>query len=151
MSVYLDKHTTDQSMANLSTQGGLNNSVLLSEFEKGLKELGMEALHTNSLQAKDRLKWFFRRSQDRLVKEIRLRGVRTIEEGNWFLEASLPLPNKMSLACPGGEDKLHRPLTQGLNLETTYNAICVHSESGYISPEEFEEFYWRQISLKEEA
>jgi hypothetical protein len=30
-------------MAKLSIQGGLKNSVPLSEFEKGLKELGMEA------------------------------------------------------------------------------------------------------------
>lgn len=43
MSVYSDKHTTDQSTAKLSIQGGLNNSVPLSEFEKGLKELGMES------------------------------------------------------------------------------------------------------------
>ena len=121
----------------------------LSEFEKGLKELGMEALHANSPQAKDRLKWFFRTLQDRLVKEIRLRGIRTIEEGNRFLEASLPPYHKMSLACPRGEDKLHRPLTKGLHLDTTYNEIYVHSEPGYISPEEFEEFYLRQISLKE--
>jgi hypothetical protein len=34
----------------------------LSAFEKGLKELGTEALHgANSLQAKNRLKWLFRR------------------------------------------------------------------------------------------
>jgi hypothetical protein len=62
MSVYSDKHTTDQSTAKLSIQGGFNNSVPLSAFEKGLKELGMEALHgANSLQAKNRLKWLFRR------------------------------------------------------------------------------------------
>jgi hypothetical protein len=45
MSVYSDKHTTDQSTAKLSIQGGLNNSMPLSAFEKGLKELGTEALH----------------------------------------------------------------------------------------------------------
>jgi hypothetical protein len=130
MSVYSDKHTTDQSTAKLSIQGGLNNSVPLSEFEKGLKELGMEALHANSLQAKNRLKWLFRTLQDQLVKEMRLRGVRTIEEGHWFLEASLPLYHKTSLTCPRGENKLHKPLTKGLHLDTTYNEIYVHSEPG---------------------
>jgi len=149
MSVYLDKHTTDQLTAKLSSQGGLNNSVPLSEFEKGLKELGMEALHANSLQAKGGLKWFFRMLQDRLVKEMRLRGIRTIEEGNRFLEVSLPLYNKMPLACPRGEDKLHRPLTKRLHLDTIFNKLYVHSELGDISPKGFEEFYLRQISLKE--
>ena len=150
MSAYLDKQTTDQSMAKLSIQGGLNNGVPLSEFEKGPKELGGSP-HTNSLQAKDRLKWLFRTPQDRLVKEKRLRGVWTIDEGNGFLEVSLPLPNKMSSACPAGEDKPHRPLTQGRDLETTYNAFCVHSEAGDISPEEFEALCLRQISPKEAA
>ena len=60
-SVSLDKQTADQSTAKLSIQGGLNNSVPLSEFEKGLKELA------NSLQAKDQLKWLLRTLQDRSV------------------------------------------------------------------------------------
>jgi hypothetical protein len=90
MSVYLDKHTTDPSTAKLSIQGRLI-SVSLSEFEKGLREFGMEALHANSPHAKDRLKRFFRTLQDRLAKEMYLREIRTIEEGNRFLEASLPL------------------------------------------------------------
>jgi putative transposase len=32
-----------------------------------------------------------------------------------------------------------------------YNKLYVHSELGYISPEEFEELYLRQIFLKEAA
>jgi len=36
-------------------------------------------------------------------------------------------------------------------IEVDYNKLYVHSELGYISPEEFEEFYRRQVSLKEAA
>ncbi len=36
-------------------------------------------------------------------------------------------------------------------IEEEYNKLYVHSELGYISPEEFEELYLRQISLKEAA
>jgi putative transposase len=36
-------------------------------------------------------------------------------------------------------------------IEIDYNKFYVHSELGYISPEEFEELYLRQISLKEVA
>jgi hypothetical protein len=136
--------------AKLSIQGGLI-SVPLSEFKKGLKELGMEAVNANSPHAKDRFKRFFRTIQDRLAQEICLREIQTIEEGNRFLETSLPLYHEMSLACPGSEDKLHRLLPNGLDLDATYNAIFVHSESGYICPEEFEEFYSTQISLKKAA
>jgi hypothetical protein len=94
MSMNLDKHPTGQSTAKLSVQGGSNNSVSLSEFEKGLKELRMETLHANSPQAKSRIKWLFRTLQDRWVKATRLREIRTIEKGNRFLEGFLPLYNK---------------------------------------------------------
>jgi transposase InsO family protein len=36
-------------------------------------------------------------------------------------------------------------------IEVDYNKLYVHSELGYISPEEFEELYREQISLKEAA
>jgi transposase InsO family protein len=36
-------------------------------------------------------------------------------------------------------------------IDLDYNKLYVHSELGYISPEEFEELYWRQLSLKEAA
>ena len=75
MSVYLDKHTTYQSTAKPTIQNELNNRTPLSEFERALKELGMEALHTNSFQAKDRLKWFFRTPQNQLVKKMQLKGL----------------------------------------------------------------------------
>jgi hypothetical protein len=49
-----------------------------------------------------------------------------IEEGNRFLEASLPPYNKMPLACPMREDKPHGPLTKGLHVDATYNEIYVY-------------------------
>jgi transposase InsO family protein len=36
-------------------------------------------------------------------------------------------------------------------IDLDYNKLYVHSGLGYISPEEFEELYWRRISLKEAA
>jgi len=36
-------------------------------------------------------------------------------------------------------------------MEIDYNKLYVHSELGYISPEEFEEIYLRQVSLKQAA
>lgn len=36
-------------------------------------------------------------------------------------------------------------------IEIDYNKLYVHSELGYMSPEEFEELYWSQITLKEAA
>ncbi len=66
----------------------------LSEFERALKELGVEVIHAHSAQAKGRVERLFGTLQDRLVKEMRLRGIRTIEEGNGFLKQYLPVYNR---------------------------------------------------------
>ena len=51
---------------------------------------------------------------------MRLRGSRTIEEGNRFLKVSLSL-YKMSLACPMGKDKLNLRAAPGYNVQ---QALC---------------------------
>jgi transposase len=125
MSVYLDKHTTYKSTAKPSIQDELNEVKPLSEFERALKELGVEVLHANSPQAKGRIERLFGTLQDRLVKEMRLRGIRSLEEGNHFLEEYLPLYNRRFSLSSVGRDNLHRPLAQGMDLDT---ALCIKTE-----------------------
>jgi len=52
MSVYLDKHTTYKSTGKPTIQDELHNTQPLSEFERALKELGVEVIHANSPQPK---------------------------------------------------------------------------------------------------
>ena len=51
-----------------------------------MKELGVKVIHANSPQAKGRVERLFRTLQDRLIKEMRLKGIKSIEEGNRFLK-----------------------------------------------------------------
>jgi len=125
MSVYLDKHTTYKSTAKPTIQDELNNTQPLSEFERALKELGVEVIHANSPQAKGRIERLFGTLQDRVVKEMRLRGIRTIEEANCFLEEYLPLYNSRFAVCPKGKDNLHRPVGRGLELD---GILCIKTE-----------------------
>jgi hypothetical protein len=125
MSVYLDKHTTYKSTAKATIQDELNNTQPLSEFERALKELGVEVIHANSPQAKGRIERLFGTLQDRLVKEMRLRGIRTIEEANAFLEAYLPVYNRRFSVCPKGRGNLHRSLVKGTNLDAI---LCIKTE-----------------------
>jgi hypothetical protein len=125
MKVYLDKHTTYKSTAKPTIQDELNNVEPLSQFERALKELGVEVLHAHSAQAKGRIERLFRTFQDRVVKEMRLRGIRTLEEANQFLEEYLPLYNKRFSVCPKEKDNFHRPLSKGLALDTI---LCVKTE-----------------------
>jgi transposase-like protein len=125
MKVYLDKHTTYKSTAKPTIQDELDQVEPLSQFERALKELGVEVIHAHSPQAKGRIERLFGTLQDRLVKEMRLRGIRTLEEANQFLEDYLPFYNRRFSVCPKEEDNFHRPLPKGLALDTI---LCIKTE-----------------------
>src|SRR4030042_1592297 len=125
LKVYLDKHSTYKSTAKPSIQDELNGAEPLSEFERALKELGVEVSHAHSPQAKGRIERLFRTFQDRALKEMRLRGIGTIEEGNQFLGEYLPLYNKRFSVCPREKEDFHRPLAKGLDLDAI---LCIKPE-----------------------
>ena len=125
MSVYLDKHSTYKSTAKPTIEDELNDVEPLSQFERALKELGVEVNHAHLPQAKGRIERLFRRFQDRVVKEMRLRGIRAIEEGNQFLEGYLPLYNRRFSVCPKEKENFHRPLPKGVDLDVI---LCMKTE-----------------------
>ena len=125
LSVYVDKHTTYRSTGKPTIQDELNHTQPLSEFERALKELGVEVIHANSPQAKGRIERLFGTFQDRLVKEMRLRGIGSIEEANRFLEEYLPGYNRRFAVCPRGKEDLHRPIGRGVKLE---EVLCIKTE-----------------------
>ena len=125
LQVYLDKHSTYKSTAKPTIQDELNDREPLSEFERALKELGVEVRHAHSPQAKGRIERLFRTFQDRVIKEMRLRGIKTLEEGNQFLEEYLPLYNKRFSVRPRDKDDLHRRLPRGMDLNAF---LCIKTE-----------------------
>lgn len=59
----------------------------LTQFTRALKSLDIEAIHANTPQAKGRVERANQTLQDRLVKELRLRGISDLEAANAFLPA----------------------------------------------------------------
>src|SRR5450631_2552172 len=59
----------------------------LTQFGRGLRELGIGWIPAYSPQAKGRVERSFRTDQDRLVKHLRLAKVKTLPDANKFLEA----------------------------------------------------------------
>jgi len=56
VSLYSDKHTTYKSTAKPTIEDELNGDKHhMSQFERGMKELGVEVIHTHSPQAKGRI------------------------------------------------------------------------------------------------
>ena len=125
MSVYLDKHTTYKSNGKPSIEDELNDTKPLSEFERALKELGVEVIHANSPQAKGRVERLFETLQDRLVKEMRLKNISTIQEANIFLDQYLPEYNRRFTVIPMSKENLHRDIPGGLNLNDIF---CVKTK-----------------------
>lgn len=125
LSVYLDRYKTYKSTAKPTLEDELNDQEPLSDFERALRELGVEVVHANSPQAKGRIERLFGTLQDRLVKEMRLRGIRTLEEANIFLEEYLPIYNRRFSVPPKERDNLHRPFGRGLDLDAI---LCKKTE-----------------------
>jgi transposase len=119
-SVYLDKHSTYKSTSQ-SKEEELEEKPL-SQFERALKELGVTVIHANSPQAKGRVERLFGVLQDRLVKEMRLRGIASKDEANDFLQHYLPGFNKRFRVPASKSADLHVPLRKGLNLD---DYLCI--------------------------
>jgi hypothetical protein len=122
LKVYLDKHTTYKSNGKPTLEEELAGIEPLSEFERALKELGVEVIHAHSPQAKGRIERFFGTLQDRLVKEMRLRGIKSIEEANLFLEEYWSEFNRKFAVDPKEKEDLHRPVPRGLKLD---DVLCI--------------------------
>jgi hypothetical protein len=125
MSVYLDKHTTYKSPAKLSVKDAIDGTEPMSEFQRAMKELGVKVIHAHSPQAKGRIERLFRTFQDRVIKEMRLKGISTIEEANKFLTKYLPIYNRRFRVKPSQQDNLHRELPKEIKLDSI---LCIKTE-----------------------
>ena len=95
MSLYVDK----ASHFKTTRHGGLHYNVSAeqdeeTQIERALDELGINVIPANSPQAKGRIEVTFRLFQDRLIKEMRLAGIKNYPEADKFLlEKFLPYYN----------------------------------------------------------
>jgi len=125
MSVYLDKHSTYKSTAKPSIEEQLNDSKPMSQFERALSELGVEVIHAHSPQAKGRIERLFGTFQDRVIKEMRLARVRTLEQANVFLEHYLRIYNRRFGVKPAEAVDFHRPRPTCRDLE---GILCLKNQ-----------------------
>jgi len=125
LSVYLDKHTTYKSTAKPTIEEELQGIKPMSQFERAVKELGVDVLHAHSPQAKGRIERLFATLQDRLVKEMRLHGIGTIEKANRFLQKYLAVYNRKFMVAAESKEDLHRPVTKGVDLD---KILCIRTE-----------------------
>lgn len=85
MSFYHDKHTILRSPKEASIEEQLAGKQPMSQLQRVMHELGIESIAAHSPQAKGRIERLWKTLQDRLLKEMRLAGVCTMEAANAFL------------------------------------------------------------------
>ena len=89
-----------------------------SQFGRALSELRIEWIAAQSPQAKGRIERLFETLQDRLVKEMRLAGIATLEAANHFLETRfLPEWEERFTVVPRHPRNAHRRLGREHRLE----------------------------------
>ena len=88
-----------------------------AQFGRALTELNIDILCANSPQAKGRVERAFGTLQDRLVKELRLAGISTVEAANTWLPGFIEDYNKRFGRAPANAKDLHRPLSEADDLD----------------------------------
>ncbi|WP_316867957.1 ISNCY family transposase, partial [Ralstonia mannitolilytica] len=81
-----------------------------TQFGRALFELNIDSLCANTSQAKGRVERMNGVLQDRLVKELRLRGIHSMEAANAFVPAFMADFNARFAKLPRSDFDAHRPL-----------------------------------------
>ena len=116
-SLYVDRHAIyrDEGRPDRPTQ-----------FGRAMAELGVELICAHSPQAKGRVERRHAVFQDRLVKELRLRGIRDMAQANALLAGSfLADLNRRYAIEPAAKQDLHRAVPAEVVLD---EVLCVRAE-----------------------
>jgi hypothetical protein len=112
---YTDKHA----VFRVNKPSGLHGDGM-TQFGRALKALSIEIICANSSQAKGRVERAHKTLQDRLVKELRLAGVSTMEDGNAFLPTFMADYNARFAKAPFNDKDLHRPMRSRDRLDEAF-------------------------------
>lgn len=115
---YVDK----DSIYNVNRQASIDEELRdihpITQFTRAMTELGIGVILAQSPQAKGRVERSFDTHQDRLVKELRLADISTMEAGNAFLrDFYVDDHNAHYAIAPANDADAHRPLLTDQHLD----------------------------------
>lgn len=110
VSIYLDKFSTYK----INHPSAVDNKDLKTQFERATNQVGVKLITAHSPEAKGRVERLLNTLQDRLVKELRLEKIKTIEDANKFLEEYILKFNQKFAVIPAKKADLHQPLNKEL-------------------------------------
>ena len=112
---YSDKHA----VFRVNGKGAVGGDGM-TQFGRALHQLNIDIICANAPQAKGRVERANGTLQDRLVKEMRLAGISTLETGNAFLPAFMADFNRRFAKAPYSDKDLHRPLSEDDELDDVF-------------------------------
>lgn len=111
LSLYVDKHSTFRINRQATIEEELKDTKARSQFGRAMDDLMIELIFAHSPQAKGRVERLFETLQDRLVKEMRLEGISTKEEGTrYFRDVYIPKHNAKFAVPPKDPTNVHKVL-----------------------------------------
>lgn len=88
----------------------------ITQFGRAMRELEIQSICASSPQAKGRVERANGVLQNRLVKELRLQQISTLEQANAFAPTYLADHNHRFAVAPRSDINVHRPLGTGMDL-----------------------------------
>lgn len=131
MAFYSDRH----SIFRINTEEAEDSSGE-TQFGRAMRELDIELICANSPQAKGRVEQANRTLQDRLVKELRLKNISTLEAANAYLPIFIADYNNRFACVPASENDAHRkslPTEEVLNQIFSFQTTRIISKNLEIS------------------
>ncbi len=118
LALYTDKNSLFVTSRPVQWQEQLRGEPARTQFGRALAELDIEWIAAHSPQAKGRIERLFGTLQDRLVKEMRLAEIKTLEAANRFLEVRFwPFWREQFTVRPAQTSDAHRRLERAQRLE----------------------------------
>lgn len=114
--LYSDKHSIFH--VNLPSAGLETN---LTQFGRAMQDLEIQIICANTAQAKGRVERVNETLQDRLPKELRLRNISNLADGNAFLPEFIADFNSRFPVPPRSTFNFHRPLSPTSDLERIFS------------------------------
>ena len=107
--IYLDRFSTYKN----NHKSAIDDPNILTQFQRMMKQIDIEPISAYSPQAKGRIETLFTTLQHRLVRELRLAGIKTPEKANQFVnKVFIPKFNAKFSVVPAKKGNVHRKLTE---------------------------------------
>jgi hypothetical protein len=143
LGLYVDKHSIFRTSRENS---GIKERE--THFGRVLRELDIELICAHSPQAKGRVERANGTLQDRLIKEMRLQKISTIEEANRYLPLFIEEYNQKFGKEARNPENAHRPLRESDNLERLFARRSIRKLSKSLSFHYEGVFYQIEPTLK---